>query len=153
PYPPRPIRESALSARHTSRAAIATMAVSVSDLDLRVLRREADVAARRLIRRLGLSNYEHEDLRQEFLVDLIARFKWFNPVRGTLGAFAGAIVRNRARQLANCITRERSTFVSTPFDAVSGTDNSETSTETGRVDEHYAIGHGRSFDRFATIEQ
>jgi DNA-directed RNA polymerase specialized sigma24 family protein len=84
---------------------------SISSENLGVLLREATTAARSLGRRLGLPSHEHEDLRQELLVDLIIRFRWFDPGRGTLGVFAGTITRHRATRLANRICRERAIFV------------------------------------------
>jgi DNA-directed RNA polymerase specialized sigma24 family protein len=83
---------------------------SISSENLCVLLREATTAARSLVRRLGLPSHEHEDLRQELLVDLIVRFRWFDPGRGTLGVFAGTITRHRATRLANRIYRERAIF-------------------------------------------
>jgi RNA polymerase sigma-70 factor (ECF subfamily) len=56
--------------------------------DLQILVHEADLAARRLVRRLRLPAHEREDLRQDLLVDLIARLPAFDPARGRLGAFA-----------------------------------------------------------------
>jgi DNA-directed RNA polymerase specialized sigma24 family protein len=88
-------------------------AYSISPTDLWVLLREATVAARGLVCRLRLPSHEQEDLRQELLVDLIARLKWFDPARGTLNAFAKVIVRHRAGRLAKRISVERAIFAST----------------------------------------
>src|SRR6266516_6545163 len=82
-------------------------APSISAADICVLLREATAAARRLARRLGLPNHEHEDLRQDLLVDVLVRLKWFNPDRGSLGVFAGTVNRHRAAGLANEICHER----------------------------------------------
>jgi DNA-directed RNA polymerase specialized sigma24 family protein len=83
---------------------------SISTTDICVLLREANAASRRLVRGLGLPNHDHEDLRQDLLVDLIARLKWFSPDRGSLGAFAGTVSRHRTLRLANRIYRERTVF-------------------------------------------
>src|SRR5882724_9987861 len=88
---------------------------SISPVDLCVLLREATMAARGLVRRLGLPGHEQEDLRQELLVDLIARLKWFDPARGTLNAFANVIIRHRAGRLARRINIERAIFAPTPL--------------------------------------
>src|SRR5207245_540942 len=85
-------------------------ASSISSEHLGVLLREATTAARGLVRKLGLPNHEHEDLRQELLADLIVRFKRFDPARGTLSVFAGVIVRHRAKRLTNRVNRERTIF-------------------------------------------
>ena len=72
---------------------------------------EAHSAARRLVRRLHLPDHDYEDICHDLLVDLIARLKWFNPSRSSLGAFAGAVMRHRAAKLAQRISRERAIFV------------------------------------------
>lgn len=54
----------------------------------------ADAAAARLCRRLGLSPADHDDLRQELLVDLTRRLDRFDPSRGSLGGFAWTVMRN-----------------------------------------------------------
>ena len=51
----------------------------ISPPDLQVLLLEADVAARRLCRKLRLSRDELADLRQDLLTDLIARYPAFDP--------------------------------------------------------------------------
>jgi RNA polymerase sigma-70 factor (ECF subfamily) len=83
----------------------------ISSENLFVLIRETTTAARGLVRRLALPSHEHEDLRQELLLDLIARFKRFDPGRGTAGMFAGVIVRHRAKRLASRVNRRRAMFV------------------------------------------
>src|SRR5437879_2260556 len=87
-------------------------ATSVSSEHVGVLLHEAAAKASRLVRDLGLPGHERDDLRQELLVDLLARYKRFDPERGALGAFAGAVVRHRAMGLASRIVRERTIFVS-----------------------------------------
>ncbi len=122
-------------------------APSISSVDLCVLVREATFAARRLVHRLGLPSHEHEDLRQELLVDLIARFKWFNPGRGTLGVFAGTITRHHATRLANHIRREHAVFEPmSPPDGTKSCDTFETAHGHVEVD-------GPSHDHFAQIER
>lgn len=71
------------------------MAISLSPSDLDILRREADREAARLVRQFRLPSHERDDLRQDLLVDLIARLPGFNPDRGSLGAFAGAVMSHR----------------------------------------------------------
>lgn len=83
------------------------MSHSISGSDLQTLLREAEVAARRLMRRLRLPSGELADLRQDLLVDAVARLAAFNPDRGTLGAFAGVILTNRAARIAARWSRHR----------------------------------------------
>ena len=56
------------------------MCSPISPPDLQVLLLEADVAARRLCRKLRLSRDELADLRQDLLTDLIARYPAFDPI-------------------------------------------------------------------------
>ena len=91
-------------------------ATPISRSDLQILLHEADVAARRLSRQLRLSRDDLADLRQDLLVDLIARLKSFDPTRGSLGAFAGTVVAHRAARLAARICRDRSMFAPVSLD-------------------------------------
>jgi DNA-directed RNA polymerase specialized sigma24 family protein len=84
---------------------------SLSSSDVQVLLQEAHAAARRLVRCLHLPAHDCEDICQDLLVDLIARLKWFNPSRSSLGAFAGAVMRHRASKLAQRISRQRARFI------------------------------------------
>ena len=81
------------------------------ETDVPILWREAETAAAQLVRSLRLPNHHQDDLRQDLLVDLLRRLKKFDPERGTLGAFAGKIVRHRASGLAARIRREHRHFV------------------------------------------
>ena len=75
--------------------------------DLHTLIREADAAARRLHRKLRLPAAELDDLRQDLLTDLIARMPGFDPERGSLGAFAGLVMRNRSVRIAETVASQR----------------------------------------------
>lgn len=83
------------------------MRSSISPPDLQVLLHEADIAARRLCRQLRLSRDELADLRQDLLTDLIARFPAFDRQRGSIGAFAGMVMANRATRIAQGVRRHR----------------------------------------------
>jgi len=83
------------------------MQSSISQADLQTLLHEADIAARRLIRKLRLSKDDLADVRQDLLVDVIARLPAFDPKRGSLGAFAGIVMANRAARVAHKVKRER----------------------------------------------
>jgi DNA-directed RNA polymerase specialized sigma24 family protein len=136
---------------HSRKTTAGVSASSISSEHLGVLLREATTAARRLVRKLGLPTHEHEDLRQELLVDLIARFKWFDPARGTLSVFAGVIVRHRAKRLTNHVNRERTIFAPiSPGDAPedpNGTASGDT------IDEADGYTAARSLDGFAAIDR
>ena len=83
---------------------------SISHDHLLIIRRESDVAARRLLRQLRLSRDDLDDLRQDLLVDLLARLSGFDPGRGTMGAFAGLVMVNRARRIAKKVFHHRRMF-------------------------------------------
>jgi RNA polymerase sigma-70 factor (ECF subfamily) len=90
------------------------MHFEISPDDLHVLLHESDRAARRLHWKLGLPVSDLDDIRQELLVDLIARVRGFDPERGSLGAFANIVLSNRAAELATKFKRERRIFGAVP---------------------------------------
>ena len=75
--------------------------------DLHIVMHEADAAARRLHRRLRLPAADLDDLRQDLLADLIARLPSYDRERGTLGAFAGIVMRHRAARITDQVARQR----------------------------------------------
>lgn len=87
----------------------------ISRDDLQILLHEADIAARRLVRQWRLPRADLDDVRQDLLVDLIARLPAYDPERGSLGAFAGIVVANRVARLANKVKRERRMYGATPI--------------------------------------
>lgn len=72
----------------------------ISPPDLSTLIHEADLAARRLQRKLRLPAADLDDLRQDLLVDLICRLPGFDKRRGTIGAFANIVLRNQCSRIA-----------------------------------------------------
>jgi DNA-directed RNA polymerase specialized sigma24 family protein len=54
-----------------------------------------------------LPAHEREDIRQDLLVDALARIRAFDPRRGSFGAFVGAIVAHRLSRLAKQVYRQR----------------------------------------------
>jgi DNA-directed RNA polymerase specialized sigma24 family protein len=87
----------------------------ISGAELAVLSREADAAARRLVRQLRCPRHELEDLRQEILVDLIGRMAAYDPRRGSLGAFAGIVVKHKSASLRAAAASHRALFGSPPI--------------------------------------
>ena len=79
----------------------------ISRSDLVTLLDEADAAASRLRRRVRLPRADLDDLRQDLLVDLIRRLPAFDARRGSIGAFAGIVLRNQASRIATRVARER----------------------------------------------
>lgn len=76
------------------------MQIELSPEDIETIIREADAAARRLRRRLQLPTCDREDLGQDLLVDLLRRLPAYDPSRGSIGAFAGLILRNQSSRIA-----------------------------------------------------
>jgi len=72
----------------------------ISPADLPTLIDETDRAARRLHRKLALPAADLDDLRQDLLIDLICRLPGFDKRRGSIGAFAGIVLRNRCARIA-----------------------------------------------------
>ncbi|NAZ38235.1 sigma factor [Rubellimicrobium sp. CFH 75288] len=72
----------------------------LSPSDLAALIDEADAAACRLRRKLGLPAADLDDLRQDLLVDLICRLPGFDKRRGSTGAFANIVLRNQCSRIA-----------------------------------------------------
>ena len=68
---------------------------------------EADVAARRLHRRLCLPAADIDDLRQDLLIDLICRLPGFDARRGSIGAFANIVLHNQSSRIAIRHHRQR----------------------------------------------
>jgi len=79
----------------------------ITPTDLATLIDEADRAARRLHRKLALPTADLDDLRQDLLIDVICRLPGFDKRRGTIGAFAGIVLRNRSSRLAIRHHRQR----------------------------------------------
>lgn len=83
------------------------MAHVLSAADLEVLKRTAGVRAHQLRRRYALNRDDVDDVRQDLMADFLGRLPAFDPRRGTLGAFAGRIMANRAYAIARDICRRR----------------------------------------------
>jgi len=79
----------------------------ITPTDLSTLIAEADAAARRLRRKLVLPAADHDDLRQDLLVDLICRLPGFDARRGSIGAFANIVLRNQSSRIAMRHHRQR----------------------------------------------
>lgn len=127
----------------------------ISQADLQTLLHEADIAARRLIRKLRLSKEDLVDVRQDLLVDLIARLPAFDRERGSLGAFANVVLRNHATRIAARIKRERAAFGAVPvsLDEVPPGGNGATRGALTAEEDGLSAWLGQPADGFAAIEQ
>lgn len=112
---------------------------------------EADVAARRLHRRLCQPAADLDDLRQDLLTDLICRLPAFEASRGSIGAFAGIVLRNQASRIALRHHRDRCSrggaLVS--LDAPRGPGATDALGETLSQSDGLATWHGQTCDDLA----
>jgi len=83
------------------------MQIELSPDDIETIIREANAAAQRLRRKLCLPVYEREDLGQDLLVNLLRRLPAYDPSRGSIGAFAGIVLRNQSSRIAMRHHRQR----------------------------------------------
>src|SRR5690606_1963433 len=91
------------------------MRCPISPADLSTLQLVADRVARRTRQRLGLPVQDLDDLRQELLLELIARFPTFDPTRSPLEAFAQMVASHRATRIGRAVWRERQLYGRTPL--------------------------------------
>jgi RNA polymerase sigma-70 factor (ECF subfamily) len=121
---------------------------SISRDNLQILLHEADIAARRLVRQLRLPRADLDDVRQDLLVDLIARLPAYGADRGTLGAFAGAIIANKVK-------RERQMYGAAPISLDEAIPDSDGLTRGDLVAEADGLSalFGQPVDAFATAEE
>ena len=130
------------------------MDLKVSPSDLRFLLREADFAARRLLRQLRLPRADLDDVRQDLLVDLIARLPGFDSARGSLGAFAGAVMSHKATRIATKIKRERRIFGAVPISLNETIPDTDGLTRGDLLSEEESLSHhlGQPVGVFAATE-
>jgi len=83
------------------------MQIELSPNDIETIIREADAAAQGLRRKLCLPVCEREDLGQDLLVDLLRRLPAYDPLRGSIGAFANIVLRNQSSRIAMRHHRKR----------------------------------------------
>jgi|SRR5579884_50316 len=131
------------------------MSHAISAAELKLLLFEADAQARRLTCRLRLPRAELDDIRQDLLVDLIARLPAFDPERGSLGAFAGLVLRNYATRIAAKIRREREAFGAVPvsLDEEEPGRDGGTRGELTAEEDGLSAWLGQPVDAFATVER
>lgn len=127
----------------------------ISRAELQTLLHEADAAARRLIRKLRLFKDDLADVRQELLVDVIARLPAFDSKRGSLGAFAGIVMANRAARVANKVKRDRRLYGVVPTSLDETLPEGDGATRGDFVSEADGLSayFGQRADAFADVER
>ena len=122
--------------------------------DVWTLIHESEAEARRLGRRLRLPSHDREDLRQELLTDLIARLPAFDPLRGSIGSFAGIVLRHKASRIANLVRRERALFGEAPISLDELLPGQEgTRAQVVSEAEGYSAWLGQPTDKFQQVER
>lgn len=127
----------------------------ISRADLQTLLHEADIAARRLNRKLRLSKDDLADVRQDLLVDVIARLPAFDPQRGSLGAFAGIVMANRAARLTHKVKQERRLYGAVPTSLDETLSEGDGTTRGDLVSEEDGLSayFGQPVDAFTDVER
>jgi RNA polymerase sigma-70 factor (ECF subfamily) len=131
------------------------MTTRLTPASLQIIQHEADIAARRLIRKLRLPYDDLADLRQEFFLDLFARLSAFDPERGSLGAFAGIVMANRATRIAHKVKRDRRLYGAVPASLDATLPDSDGATRGDLVAEGDGLAAylGQPIDAFAEVER
>jgi RNA polymerase sigma-70 factor (ECF subfamily) len=131
------------------------MQIELSPDDIHIITTEAEAAARRLRRRLGLPDCDREDLAQDLLIDLLRRLPAYDPARGSIGAFANIVLRNQSSRIAMRIMRERRAQGGglLSLDAASGQRDRRPLAETVGEDEGLSAWHGQATTAHVTVDQ
>jgi RNA polymerase sigma-70 factor (ECF subfamily) len=79
-----------------------------------VILREVDQQAKQLARRHGLPRHELEDIRQDLIIDVIARAQAYDDARAGPSTFVALVAANRAALLGRRYYRERGLFGRSP---------------------------------------
>ncbi|SUE62867.1 Uncharacterised protein [Roseomonas gilardii subsp. rosea] len=121
--------------------------------DLTPSYRLATQEARRLCRSLGLPAHEREDLRQDLLVDFLARLPAFDSARAEIEAFAMVCFRHAGARIARRVQRERAARHPRSLDdTLPNTDGLTLADTIGEVD-GYGAWCGQSTDAIAALER
>lgn len=126
----------------------------LSNVQIETVVREAERAACACVRKTRQSNHQQDDVRQELLADAFQRLDAFDSKRGTLGAFVGTIMANKATRIAGAVSRERRLFgqVSISIDDPVGDDQNLTLGDTIGEAQGYSAFFGQDTDAFDTVD-
>lgn len=113
----------------------------------------ADRAADRLCRQHAGPRLEHDDVRQDLLLDLLTRLKGFDPARSSLPTFAAICFRHRATHLGILSGRERRGRHPAALDAPLPDGEGLILLDTISNGDGYGAWIGQSIDRHGASEQ
>ena len=109
--------------------------------------------AKRLCRTLHLPEHEREDLRQDLLLDFLARLPAFNPTKADLPAFAMVCFRHAGSRIARRVTAERAARHPRSLDDALPNTEGLTLGDTIAEAEGYGAWCGQSTDAIAALER
>jgi len=121
--------------------------------DLTPIHRIANQEARRLCRTLRLPAHECQDLRQDLLVDFLARLPAYNPGKGELGAFARMCFRHKAARIALQRQHDRAGRHHISLDDHLPGSDGLTFADTVAEGDSYAAWCGQPTDAIAALER
>ncbi len=102
---------------------------------LRAAQNAAATRAYKIAARMGMTQEEREDITQELLTDLLAQAPHYDPARGAVSTYTGAVSKNRAIELLDRYVKDkmRLSFVSTVAANDGGDDDPELLEEGGVI--------------------
>jgi RNA polymerase sigma-70 factor (ECF subfamily) len=109
--------------------------------------------ARRLCRTLHLPEREHEDLRQDLLLDFLNRLPAFDPGRADLPAFAMVCFRHAGTRIAGRVKIERAARLPRSLDDAVPNSEGLTFADTIGEAEGYSAWWGQPTDAIAALER
>ena len=129
------------------------MAHSPSLPDLAPIYRLATHETRALCRSLRLPAHEHDDIRQDLLVDFLTRLPNFDPGKAELGAFARVCFRHEAARIGRRVLRERAARHKLSLDDVLPGSDGLTVADMIAEGDGYAAWCGQPTDAVASLER
>ena len=109
--------------------------------------------AKRLCRTLHLPEHEREDLRQDLLLDFLARLPAFDPSKAELPAFAMVCFRHAGTRIARRVAAERAARHPRSLDDTLPNTDGLTLADTIGEGDGYAAWCGQSTDAIAALER
>ncbi len=128
------------------------MKPTAAPLDIQSLLTQAEIAAGRLCRRYRSHLLEHEDVRQDLLLDLVARLKLFDAAQSSLPTFAAICFQHRSTRLTRLLQRELQARHPAALDARIRPDSNRTLADTISEGDGYAAWIGQPVDAVGRVE-
>lgn len=107
--PITPLSYETAAARKAQIHRSATQSAALTPLIVGFMVGEAEVAARRFVRQFRLPFHDVEDIQQQILLEILARWPAYAPGRGTPGEFLNVVIQHILSRIARRIVRGRRT--------------------------------------------